>query len=50
LNDGLARGLRELSGAYGRLARTKIEGGYDPFDYSAPNTAHPLFDRHDPEI
>jgi 4-alpha-glucanotransferase len=48
LNDGLARGLRELSGAYGRLARPKIEQGYDPFDYSAPGTAHPLFDRNDP--
>lgn len=48
LHDGLARGLRELTGAYGRSAREKIERGYDPFDYSAPNTAHPLYDRHDP--
>lgn len=48
LNDGLARGLRELSGAYGRLSRPAIEQGYDPFDYSAPGTAHPLFDRNDP--
>jgi 4-alpha-glucanotransferase len=47
LHDGLARGLRELASAYGRLDRPAIEQGYDPFDYSAPNTAHPLFDRHD---
>ena len=47
LNDGLARGLRELAGAYGRLERPAIERGYDPFDYSAPDTAHPLYDRHD---
>ncbi len=49
LNDGMARGLRELAGAYGRLSRPKIERGYDPFDYSAPDTAHPLFDRLDPK-
>lgn len=49
LNDGLARGLRELGGAYGRLARPKIARGYDPFDYSAPDTAHPLFNRNDPK-
>jgi 4-alpha-glucanotransferase len=48
LNDGLARGLRELSGAYGRLTRPEIERGYDPFDYSAPGTEHPLYERHDP--
>ena len=48
LNDGLARGLRELSGAYGRLARQKIARGFDPFDYSAPNAAHPLFERFAP--
>ncbi len=48
LHDGLARGLRELTGAYGRLYRPAAEQGYDPFDYSAPNTAHPLYDRHDP--
>lgn len=47
LHDGLARGLRELAGAYGRLARAKSEHGYDPFDYSAPNSAHPLHDRND---
>jgi 4-alpha-glucanotransferase len=48
LHDGLARGLRELAGAYGRLDRPAIEQGYDPFDYSAPDTAHLLYDRHDP--
>jgi 4-alpha-glucanotransferase len=48
LNDGLARGLRELTSVYGRAARSRVEHGYDPFDYSAPNTAHPLYDRHDP--
>lgn len=48
LNDGLARGLRELAGAYGRLARPAVDRGYDPFDYSAPDTAHRLFDRFDP--
>lgn len=50
LNDGLARGLRELAGAYGRLERLPTERGYDPFDYSAPDTAHRLFDRHDPGV
>ena len=45
LHDGLARGLRELSGAYGRLAHPHVERGYDPFDYSAPDTTHRLFDR-----
>lgn len=48
LHDGLARGLREISGAYGRRQRPVAELEYDPFDYSAPETAHPLFDRHDP--
>lgn len=48
LHDGLARGLRELSGAYGRLTRPTVERGYDPFDYSAPGTTHLLYDRHDP--
>lgn len=48
LHDGLARGLRELAGAYGRLSLAQVERGHDPFDYSAPGTAHPLFDRNDP--
>lgn len=48
LHDGLARGLRELSGVYGRLPRPPLEQRYDPFDYSAPDTAHPLYDRDDP--
>ncbi|MCC6674827.1 MAG: 4-alpha-glucanotransferase, partial [Thermomicrobiales bacterium] len=48
LHDGLARGLRELSGVYGRLSRPPLEQRYDPFDYSAPDTAHPLYDRDDP--
>ncbi|MEZ4532668.1 MAG: 4-alpha-glucanotransferase [Thermomicrobiales bacterium] len=49
LNDGLARGLRELAGAYGRLDRPPIERTYDPFDYSAPGATHRLFDRFDPK-
>jgi 4-alpha-glucanotransferase len=42
LHHGLAAGLGELTGAYGRRARMPKERVFDPFDYSAPGTAHPL--------
>jgi 4-alpha-glucanotransferase len=42
LHDGLAAGLGELTGAYGRRAHTPRVKPRDPYDYSAPGTAHPL--------
>jgi 4-alpha-glucanotransferase len=42
LHDGLAAGLGELTSAYGRRARQSAKKGRDPFDYTAPGTAHPL--------
>ncbi len=48
LHDGLARGLRELAGAYGRLLRAPVDRGHDPFDYSVPHTRHRLYEPGDP--
>jgi 4-alpha-glucanotransferase len=45
LHEGLAAGLGDLTAAYGRRARSPRERGYDPYDYSAPNTEHPLHDQ-----
>lgn len=42
LHDGLAEGLGELTTIYGRRKRHAVERGYDPYDYTAPDTAHPL--------
>jgi len=42
LHEGLADGLRELTETYGRTAASAIRRGYDPYDYTAPSTAHPL--------
>ncbi len=42
LHDGLAAGLADLTGVYGRRRRTELDKGRDPFDYTAPGTAHPL--------
>lgn len=41
LHPGLAEGLGELTATYGRLPTEEREG-YNPFDYTAPQTAHPL--------
>jgi 4-alpha-glucanotransferase len=43
LHHGLAAGLGELTFAYGRGPRRAEEEDYDPFDYTAPGTAHPLY-------
>ena len=41
LHPGLAAGLAELTATYGRRADHR-DGGFNPFDYTAPGTAHPL--------
>jgi 4-alpha-glucanotransferase len=43
LHHGIAAGLGELSIAYGRGHRPLAEPEFDPYDYTAPGTAHPLF-------
>lgn len=42
LHEGLADGLREMTETYGRAIGPEEPRGYDPFDYTAPSTAHPL--------
>jgi 4-alpha-glucanotransferase len=42
LHEGLADGLRDLTETYGRAPAREIRRGYDPYDYTAPSTAHPL--------
>jgi len=44
LHDGLAYGLAELTSSYGRGARVQKSDSHDPYDYSVPNSGHPLFD------
>ncbi|MBA3643605.1 MAG: 4-alpha-glucanotransferase [Chloroflexia bacterium] len=44
LHLGLAEGLNELTATYGRRRMVDEETGYDPFDYSAPNTSHHLYE------
>lgn len=44
LNPGLGFALAELAVIYGRCLESSGERGYDPFDYTAPGTAHPLRD------
>jgi 4-alpha-glucanotransferase len=48
LNEGLADGLRDLTETYGRMPTSEIRRGYDPYDYTAPSTAHPLM-AHSPD-
>ncbi len=43
LHHGLAAGLGELTLAYGRRPRRFEDAGYDPYDYTAPGTTHPLY-------
>jgi 4-alpha-glucanotransferase len=45
LHEGMADGLRELTETYGRARETSRPGGYDPYDYTAPSTQHPLRER-----
>ncbi len=42
LHPGLAAGLGELTATYGRRPSQGGPRGFDPFDYTAPGTAHPL--------
>jgi 4-alpha-glucanotransferase len=42
LHEGLADGLRELTETYGRTGVVEPRRGYDPHDYTAPDTEHPL--------
>jgi 4-alpha-glucanotransferase len=42
LHAGLAAGLGELTAIYGRRLPVYAEREYDPYDYTAPDTAHPL--------
>jgi 4-alpha-glucanotransferase len=48
LHPGLAAGLAELTASYGRKLAPERPRGYDPFDYTAPETAHPLHDAGEP--
>ncbi|MBA3449643.1 MAG: 4-alpha-glucanotransferase [Chloroflexia bacterium] len=43
LHEGLADGLREMTETYGRSGEPKRPRGHDPFDYTVPNAAHPLW-------
>ncbi len=43
LVDDLADGLATLTATYGRDLKPAKPKSYDPFDYSAPGTGHPLF-------
>lgn len=43
LEPSLAAGLRSLTATYGRLTPAAEQTSFDPFDYSAPGTAHPLY-------
>lgn len=45
LHEGLADELREMSETYGRVRGDDGPRGYDPYDYLAPATAHPLRER-----
>jgi 4-alpha-glucanotransferase len=42
LHEGLADGLREMTETYGRAMMETGPRGYDPYDYTAPSTSHPL--------
>lgn len=42
LHDGLADGLRDLVTLYSRTDTSEKEREFDPYDYTAPNTDHPL--------
>lgn len=42
LDSGLAVGLRQFATLYDRIPAATRTQGFDPFDYTAPGTAHPL--------
>ncbi len=42
LADDLAEGLADLTSTYGRRATSGQPSGFNPYDYTAPATAHPL--------
>ncbi len=42
LHDGLAAGLGDLAGVYGRRSRPDREKGYNPYDYTVPDAVHAL--------
>jgi 4-alpha-glucanotransferase len=44
LHEGLADSLREMTETYGRSGLDRSPRGYDPYDYTAPATEHPLRD------
>ncbi len=44
MTDGLAEGVHQFAALYGRLPRVPKPTGSDPFDYTAPDTGHPLHD------
>lgn len=46
LESGLASGMTELTAVYGRTAAKLAPRHYDPYDYFAPGTEHPLFDEY----
>jgi 4-alpha-glucanotransferase len=48
LHPGLGAGLAELTAAYGRRPPRTDDPGRDPFDYTAPFSAHRLFTAADP--
>lgn len=43
LESGIAAGLRAMTATYGRLEPPAEQTSFDPFDYTAPKTAHPLY-------
>ena len=42
LHTGLAADLDEMTTVYGRQHPEAKQREYDPYDYTAPDTAHPL--------
>ena len=42
MTDGLADGIHQFVSLYGRLPHESKPRGSDPFDYTAPDTTHPL--------
>ncbi len=43
LNGGLADGLKMFVAQYDRIPSSSRPDGFDPYDYTAPGTAHPLY-------
>ncbi len=47
LHDGLSAGMAELTRIFGRTVSPARTFEFDPFDYGAPNSEHPLVRRRD---